>query len=249
MLTDERYSLILTILKEKGIAKTQDLMNALNCSESTIRRDLEYLDKIGKLKRIHGGAKRMYHLHEELSNQEKSLKNIQEKTLIGKYAASLIEKNDCIFLDAGTTTLAMIDFIDNGDITIVTNGILHASLLADRNIQSVLIGGKIKASTKAIVGATSLSQLKDYRFSKAFIGINGIDVEFGCTTPDPEEAAIKSLILKQSALTFALADETKWNKVNFVKVCNIEDVTIISNEIKDSNHLFREKTTILEAKE
>ncbi|MFS0671604.1 DeoR/GlpR family DNA-binding transcription regulator [Ornithinibacillus sp. 179-J 7C1 HS] len=247
MLTDERYSIILKLLNESGIVKTQDLITELNCSESTIRRDLDHLEQAGFLKRIHGGAKRIYRLDEELTTKEKSLKNIQEKTTIGKFSASLLQENDVIFLDAGTTTLSIIDFIKVGNITVVTNGIEHASLLADYGIDTILLGGKIKFSTKAIVGSTSLSELSNYQFDKAFIGINGIDLEFGCTTPDPEEAAIKKLVLKQSSNNYVVADKTKWNKVNFVKVCELEDVTIITDESDIDLTSFKEKTTILEA--
>src|SRR5690606_26530905 len=142
----------------------------------------------------------------------------------------------------------MIPFIKNGNITVVTNGIQHASYLIDQNIETILIGGKIKQSTKAVIGATGLSELRKYRFNKAFLGINGIDTEFGCTTPDPEEAALKTLAQEQSSITYALADHTKWKKVNFVHVFNLEDVTIITNESNEDLTSFHEKTTILEAK-
>lgn len=248
MLTEERHPIIVDMVKRQGIVKTQDLMKALNCSESTIRRDLETLHNEGEIKRIHGGAKRIYQIDEELTVSEKSLKNVQEKSVIGKVATSLIEENDVIFLDAGTTTMAMIDFIEKGNITVVTNGIQHASLLIDKQIKTILIGGRIKQGTKAMVGSTSLTNLQSFRFNKAFLGVNGIDIEFGLTTPDPEEAAIKKIAQQYSSMTYILADHTKWNKVNFVHLFNLEDVTIITNDSKEDLSLFKEKTTILEAK-
>lgn len=247
MLTEERHTIIVDMVNKRGIVKTQELMQALNCSESTIRRDLETLHNDGKIKRIHGGAKRIYQISEELTVREKSLKNVQEKSSIGKMAASLIEENDVIFLDAGTTTLAMIDFINKGNITVVTNGIQQASLLTDKQIETILIGGRIKQGTKAIVGSTSFTNLQSFRFNKAFLGVNGIDIEFGLTTPDPEEATIKKLAQQQSSMTYVLADHTKWKKVNFVHLFDMEDVTIITNNSKEDLSLFKEKTTILEA--
>lgn len=77
------------------------------------------------------------------------------------------------------------------DILVVTNGVMHSQLLADYEIPTILIGGMIKGKTKAIIGAVALKQLKEYRFNKAFLGINGIDKEFGYTTPDIEEAVLK----------------------------------------------------------
>lgn len=249
MLTEERHTSILNLLKQNGIIKTQELMTALQCSESTVRRDLDQLEKTKKLRRIHGGAKRIYRLDDELSNNVKSLKNVQEKEMIGKKAASLIEENDVIFIDAGTTTLAMIPYIESVNITVVTNGIQHASLLTDKNIDTILLGGKIKPTTKAIIGPNSLKELGNYRFNKAFLGINGIDIEYGCTTPDPEEAALKSLATEQASVSYMLADQSKWNKINFVKVCDLEDVTIVTDQAKDNLREFKQRTKILEVEQ
>ncbi|MBY7144623.1 DeoR/GlpR transcriptional regulator [Virgibacillus sp. NKC19-3] len=248
MLTEERHAFILQILKRNGIVKSQDLMNQLECSESTIRRDLRQLEETGDLKRIHGGAKRIYQLDEELPTSEKSFKNIQEKQIIGKRATSLIQENDVIFMDAGTTTLAMVPYLQGKSITVVTNGIQHASLLAEQQIETFLIGGKIKHSTKAIIGSVSLNELKNYRFNRVFLGMNGIDPEFGCTTPDPEEAALKQRAHEQAAVTYLLADQSKWNKVSFAKVCDMEEVTIITNNIPENLQYNKEKATILEAR-
>ncbi|ALV21110.1 MAG: DeoR/GlpR family DNA-binding transcription regulator [Carnobacterium sp.] len=228
MLTEERHNFILVQLKQSGLVKSQDLMTALDCSESTIRRDLALLEEAGELIRIHGGAKRVYHLDEELSATEKTFKNVQEKKAIAELAASFIEENDTIYLDAGTTTIYLIPFLKDKNVRVVTNGIQHASLLADQQTETILLGGKIKATTKAIIGTTSLQQMGDYRFNKCFLGMNGIDVEFGYTTPDSEEAAVKKQAHLHSAKTFVLADQTKFNKVNFVKVCELEDATIVT---------------------
>ncbi|TFJ94329.1 DeoR/GlpR family DNA-binding transcription regulator [Lentibacillus salicampi] len=247
MLTEERHQVILDLLKQDGIVKSQNLMGIIGCSESTIRRDLDQMEEAGELTRIHGGAKRTYHLDEELTTSEKSFKNIQSKESIGQMAANLIETNDVIFIDAGTTTVAMLSYLKHKYITVVTNGIQHASFLADQGIETYLPGGKIKPSTKAIIGSQSLNELKNYRFDKSFLGMNGIDLAFGCTTPDPEEAVLKQIAHQQAAATFLLADQSKWNKVNFAKVCELEDVTIVTDQL--TNHLehYREKTTIMEA--
>src|SRR5699024_9831723 len=141
--------------------------------------------------RIHGVARSTYQLEEELSVSEKSSKNIQEKQTIAKLAASLVKENDVIYIDAGTTTLAMINFLTAKNITVVTNGVAHASLLADKEIQAFLLGGRVKYSTKAVIGTDSLRDLKSYQFNKAFLGTNGIHLEYGYTTPDPDEAALK----------------------------------------------------------
>ncbi|MEI3599446.1 MULTISPECIES: DeoR/GlpR family DNA-binding transcription regulator [unclassified Oceanobacillus] len=249
MLTEERHSFILKQLKENNIVKSQALMNELQCSESTIRRDLSELESKGLLTRIHGGARSTYQLEEELSVSEKSSKNIQEKQTIAKLAASLVKENDVIYIDAGTTTLAMINFLTAKNITVVTNGVAHASLLADKEIQAFLLGGRVKYSTKAVIGTDSLRDLKSYQFNKAFLGTNGIHLEYGYTTPDPDEAALKKTAITQSAMAYMLADDSKWEKVTFSKVGDIEEATIITNRTDRSLTNYQEKTTILEAEQ
>ncbi|HLR60876.1 MAG TPA: DeoR/GlpR family DNA-binding transcription regulator [Lentibacillus sp.] len=247
MLTEERHQVIVDLLKQDGIVKSQHLMDVISCSESTVRRDLDQLEDAGQLIRIHGGAKRTYQLGEELTASEKSFKNTQSKELIGKMAAELVENNDVIFIDAGTTTFAMLPYLRTKQITVVTNGIQHASLLTDQGVETYVPGGKIKPSTKAIIGSQSLNELKNYRFDKTFLGMNGIDLAFGCTTPDPEEAALKQMAYQQAAAGFLLADQSKWNKVNFAKVCELEDVTIVTDTLTDHLQHYQDKTTIMEA--
>ncbi|SFE43821.1 transcriptional regulator, DeoR family [Lentibacillus persicus] len=247
MLTEERHQLILNRLQQEGILKSQQLMDLIGCSESTIRRDLAQLEEDGLLIRIHGGAKRTYQLSEELTASEKTFKNHQSKESIGKLAAGLVENNEVIFIDAGTTTYAMLPYLANKSIAVVTNGIQHASLLTDQGIETYVPGGKIKPSTKAIIGSQTLSELKNYRFDKAFLGMNGIDPAFGCTTPDPEEAALKQIAHQHAASGFLLADQSKWNQVNFAKVCELGDVTIVTDALPDHLEDYQEITTIMEA--
>lgn len=247
MLTEERHQLILDKLKQDHIVKSQDLMAIIGCSESTIRRDLDQMEQSGKLIRIHGGAKRAYQLDAEQTASEKSFKNIQAKDVIGQKASELIKPDDVIYIDAGTTTYAMLPYLADQSVTVVTNGIQHASLLADQGIETFLTGGKIKHATKAMIGSPSLDDLNNYRFDKTFLGMNGIDPAFGCTTPDPEEAALKQMAHKQAAVTFLLADQSKWDKVNFAKVCDLEEVTIITDTLHDHLKHYHDKTTIMEA--
>ncbi|WP_040984662.1 DeoR/GlpR family DNA-binding transcription regulator [Oceanobacillus jeddahense] len=246
MLTDERHQFILRRLNESGVVKSVDLIESLDCSESTIRRDLAYLEEKGLLLRIHGGAKLNATFGAELTYQEKTVKNSQQKKNIGRYAVSLLEENDVIYLDAGTTTLEMIPFLTDSSITVVTNGIAHASMLADRQIEAYLVGGKLKHSTKAMVGAPSQRSLMNYQFTKAFLGVDSIDMTYGCTTPDPEEASMKQLAIERASDTYFLADDSKWNKVSFAKICDFSDVTFITNKISTIHQPYLNHTTILE---
>src|SRR5699024_4282709 len=132
-----------------GIVKVQELVNQLQTSESTIRRDLVILEKEQKLRRVHGGASLIRKRKDEPSMGEKSIENLEEKTSIAKYAASLIEARDCVFLDAGSTVYQMLPYIEAEHITVVTNGLNHLRALLEKGVDTYLLGGFIKPRTEA----------------------------------------------------------------------------------------------------
>lgn len=248
MLTEERQKAILQQLEVKDIIKSQDLMQLLNASESTIRRDLQELEDAGLLLRVHGGAKKKQELSKELNMMEKSFKNIQQKQAIARLAAAEILEEEIIYLDAGSTTFEMIPFLKGKKITVVTNAVQHAATLTEAAIPIILLGGRIKLSTKAILGATALQQLSQLHVNKAFMGTNGLHSEFGYTTPDPEEAAIKQAAFRCSEEVFVLADHSKFNKIAFSKVADLKQATLITDKA-DSESLapYKKKTIVKEA--
>ena len=239
MLTEKRYEIILSLLKEKGLIKVTELMDSTNTSESTIRRDLCTLESKGLLQRIHGGAKSINYTSKELSFKEKSTKNIHEKNILAKYAASLIEDGECIFLDAGTSTYEIIKYLRNKDILVVTTGLNHIDALVDNDIRCYMIGGNVKLNTKA----HAIKCLNKFRFDKCFIGTNGIDLKAGFTTPDCEEASIKSCAIDNSKISFVLADNSKFNEISFVKFSELEKCIIITNKENGINE-YKEITDI-----
>ncbi|OJF97023.1 DeoR/GlpR family DNA-binding transcription regulator [Alkalibacterium sp. 20] len=247
MLTEERHSFILDQLDTKNTITVQELVERLNHSESTIRRDLTTLEDQNKLVRIHGGAKKKRKPVDEPTMDEKTVKYMQEKEKISQLAASLIDEYEVVYLDAGTTTYTMIPYLEGKDITVVTNGVPHASLLIDYNIESILVGGKIKQRTKAIIGSIAERQLEEFNFTKAFMGINGIDLEQGYTTPDVEEAAIKRKAIKQSNQSYILADISKIGDVSFVKVADIDECTLITTKLPEEKKELNEYTRVMEA--
>lgn len=229
MLTEERQKKIIELIEKQSIVKSQELIRLLNASESTIRRDLQELENAGLLKRIHGGARSTQQLSFEANMTEKSLKNVQEKQQIAQVAAEEIENTDVIYIDAGSTTLEMIPYLANKNMTVVTNSVIHAAKLVELEIETIILGGNIKLSTNAVLGSTSLSQLQNFRFNKSFMGMNGVHLKHGYTTPDPEEAALKRLAMEHSEEVFVLVDESKMNQVTFTHVLPIEAATIITN--------------------
>ncbi len=244
LLTEERHEVIIDILKKKGTVKINDLVELTNTSESTIRRDLTFLESIHALKRVHGGATLVKGRFREPSYTEKQVQNTTEKEIIAKYAASLIEEGDCIYLDAGTSTFEMIQFIEKKDVVVVTNGLKHIDALMEKDIPSYILGGKVKAKTKAVIGTDALKNLEKFRFDKCFIGTNGVHVTYGFTTPDSEEAILKEGAMNLSRETFVLADESKFGEVAFVKVSDLKKATIITNAKVEDYERYEEKTKI-----
>lgn len=250
MLTQERHALILEKLEKESVVYLSDLINLLDASESTIRRDLNYLDKAGLLKKVHGGATSLNSKLINTTEFEVEVRqgiNKEEKIAIAKYAASLIKNDDLIYIDSGTTTELMIDFIEAKGATFVTNGIGHAKKLIHKNLTTYILGGELKLTTEAIIGIEAINSLRKYNFTKGFFGANGIDIERGFTTPDIREAMVKEEALKKSKLSFVLADNSKFNEVSSIIFGEISNTSIITTKLEDIR--FKKVTKIVEVDE
>ncbi|BBW96293.1 DeoR/GlpR family DNA-binding transcription regulator [Geobacillus sp. FSL W8-0032] len=245
MLTEERHRLILELLAQKGVIKLQELVDATGASESTIRRDLTQLENEKKLRRVHGGAALLQQKREELSVSEKSLKYIEEKRRIAAYAASLVQKGNCIYLDAGTTTWEMIPHLAGKEVTVVTNGVMHVERLLEHNVTTYLIGGMIKPKTKALIGRGAIESLRQYRFDQCFIGANGVHYDYGYTTPDPEEALVKYTAMQLAQRAYVLADHSKLNESAFAKIADLHEAVLITDQLdEDWQQWYEAKTTV-----
>lgn len=233
-------------LSHDKFVRLDDLVSLLDTSESTVRRDLDELESERKLHRVHGGAELPHSLQEEFTNQQKSIKNIQEKMQVARKAASLISNDDVIFVDAGTTNELLLGYLNQDNLTVLTNSIHHAAKLVDKNIQTIIIGGHVKKSTDASIGAVAYEQIKQLNFDKAFLGINGIDEEF-LTTPDMEEAVIKKTVIKNARKSYIVTDSSKIGRVSFAKVDKIENATIITNQSSGAlMKKIKENTRVIE---
>ena len=246
MLTEKRHSLILSMLEEKGALSLTELVEQLNTSESTIRRDLVTLDRGGWLKKVHGGAIKLDSgvIMTEPNVTDKKRLFSAEKERIAKYAAGLIRKDDFVFIDAGTTTEKMIKFITEKNAVFVTNAFNHAKLLAKHGCKVFLAGGEVKETTEAVVGVSCVEMLKNYNFTKCFLGTNGISNESGFTTHNIDEASVKRTAAQRGYVTYILADHSKFDKTAAVSFADISRACIITDHIK--NESYRSLTIIKE---
>ncbi len=237
MLAEKRRDTILKLLSQKGSVTVQELSDILDTSESTIRRDLTDLDNRGMLTKVFGGAVRAessVSVKEELVSARKEI-HVEEKRIIGEYAAGLIEEDDFVYIDAGTTTAAMIPYIQEKSATYVTNAVSHALELMRRGFHVILIGGEIKATTEALVGGKAYESLSQYHFTKGFMGTNGIDIEFGCTTPDLNESIVKRCAVQHSRQCYILCTRDKFRKVYPVQFAEYESINVITDQMPDSS--------------
>ena len=230
MLAEERFAMILDLLAQKRSATVLELCDALDASESTIRRDLTQLDRQGLLKKVHGGATLVGRtvLADEPPMAAREEQSVEEKRLIARAAAAMITEKDFIFLDAGSTTLALAAALEGPALqaAYVTNGIAHARMP----------GGQVRPITEAITGPETLAALQHYNFTKAFMGANGVSPAEGFTTPDPEEASIKTAALQRARERWFLVDNTKFDMVYSAVIGDIGCGAILTNHCPDPRY-------------
>ena len=236
MIAGQRQKQILKILDSKGSVTLTELVDSLHASESTIRRDLQDMDQKGLLVRVFGGAMSVNDKTDlrEARVAERETINIREKQVIGRYAAALIRPNDFVYIDAGTTTGAMIPYITEYSAVYVTNAVAHGLALARRGFHVNLVGGEIRSATEAIVGNAACEELRSYNFTKSFMGTNGATPEAGFTTPDINEAIIKGVALAQARERFVLCTSEKFRKIAPVRFARFNDARIITDRCPNS---------------
>lgn len=229
MIPYERQQKILEEMN-KGIVYITDLAELLNVSDITVRRDLKELESQGLIKILQGGAATSVDTTRETNFEQRTILYSKEKELIGKLAADLIEENDTVFIDAGSTTLSMIRHLKDMNVSLYTNGLHHLNEATKYNIDITLIGGRLRLDTSAFIGSLSVRNLEMYHFDKCFLGVNGIDLKYGITNAHEQEALLKKKAIQHSNESYILADSSKFNSVSLVKFANLDDVTVITNK-------------------
>lgn len=248
MLTEQRYEIILKLLNEKKSITVAEVKEALDTSESTVRRDFTALHKAGRLIKVFGGAvapEQAVMTHEYTVAQKLEVHR-EEKQLVARYAASLIEPEDFIYLDAGTTTGCMLDHISETRATYVTNAVAHAGRLAAKGFRVLLVGGELKGSTEAVVGNVAAQILRQYHFSKGFFGTNGISRGTGFTTPDPNEAMVKRIAMENCRNSYVLADSSKFSQVSSVTFADFERVTVLTERVPEGYQKYKNVIAVSE---
>lgn len=229
MTKEDRQNSILDSLLKQGSVQVSDLAAQLDVSSVTIRKDLTELEREGKLYRSHGKAILINPFTNNRSVNEKEKLNTEEKRLIGMEAAKLITPDDSIILASGTTIHAFAGQIKpQGKLTVVTAALQATqTLTANDNIDVIQLGGIVRHSSLSVVGKYSEEILEGCSFSKLFLGVDGIDFEYGISTTDIREAELNRVMMHAAQKTIVLADSSKFGRRGFAKISNIEDVDMI----------------------
>ncbi len=180
MLTQQRHEIILKLLREKGSITVTEVQGSSRYIRIYSAKGCPALDKEGRagegFRRHHEELKERVTAYEYSVAEKMGLK-LEEKHRIARYAAGLIQDEDFVYIDAGTTTGDMLKFLQVTRAVFVTNAVAHAQSLAERGFKVFLVGGELKGSTEAVIGNQAMNTLREYHFTKGFFGTNGITKE------------------------------------------------------------------------
>ncbi len=225
----ERHKYILSVLQKEGFVKVVDIAKKLDVTTVTVRKDFKALEKKGLLYRTHGSASPINPHIADKNVKEKEKIRIKEKQLIGIFASRLIEVDDSIIINSGSTICAFAEQIEpRGQLTVVTSSIKATSILGEvEGVQVSQLGGRLRRSSMSVIGSYTLSFLENITCSKVFLGVDGIDPDFGVTTSNIEEAELNRAMMDVALKTIVLCDSSKFGRKGFGKICSVDKIDIV----------------------
>ena len=227
MLTEQRHLAILDELRLTGRVLARELAERLQVSEDTIRRDLRELSARGALQRVHGGA---LPLSPALANlARRSEIALDEKQALGRHAASLVADGQLVFVDGGTSTLAMVRQLSPTlRATVATHSpVIAAALIEHPTVEVLMLGGRLFKHSGVAVGAGVAQAIQALRADCYFLGVTGVDAGFGLSTGDAEEAQVKALLMASAAETVLMASSDKLGKVSPYRVAPLSALSTL----------------------
>lgn len=242
----QRKDEIIRLVSENKIVKANELASIFKVSMETIRRDLADLEKDGIIKRVHGGAMLNLNYSAEPDFSYREVKNFEEKLLIGKKAASLVEDGDAIIIDIGTTTLEFAKFLKGKkNLTVFTNSIKIALELMDESeITVIMLGGVVRKGEGTTSGYWSEDMIDQFYVEKFFLGVGCLTLENGVMDYHIEETNLRRHCIKHARQVIALADYTKFGSKALNQVCPLAQIdTLVTDNKADKKYIrgIREK--------
>jgi DeoR family fructose operon transcriptional repressor len=226
---EERQQAILRRARADGRVDVASLAQDLDVTPETVRRDLTVLQRAGLVRRVHGGAVIIERLGFEPAVSAREAVLTAEKERIAKAALAELPSEGAVIIDAGTTTARFAEALPTDrELTVVVNSPVLAAVLARRaNLNVMMLGGRVRHRTLAVVDDWATSALAGVHADVAFMATNGISVEHGLTTPNPGEAAVKRAMIGAARRTVLLADHTKIGNDYFASFGDLVDVDVL----------------------
>ena len=221
----ERHRRIQELLREHLVVRVSSLSEQMGVSEVTIRRDLEALERRGLLERTHGGAVLTHRMRSEPAYFEAISSNPEEKRQIGEAAAAMAEPGDAVYLNGGTTTLQVFRHLRAPGLKVITNHVGIALEAAEHDAELLLLGGHYRAPSNSVVGPFATEALRRTHATKAFVGVEGVSLSSGLTTPVAAEAEIARVMIEQTrGRVVVVADHSKVGTVADFVIAPLEQV-------------------------
>lgn len=210
-LPPERHEQILELLEQEGAVRVAALAQRFSVAEETIRRDLERLGEAGLLTRTHGGAMRLRDDRQDAPAAVRRVTNARQKRAIALRAADLVEEGDTVALDASSTVLELASALADMPLTVVTNSVDAARVLAGRkHINTTLTGGELDGESVCLLGPIAESTLRQFAFDKVFLSCKAIDPRRGLSEASVAQASLKRWLLDLADRSILLADHSKF---------------------------------------
>lgn len=238
MLAIERRNAILAKLSAEGKVIVSELSLEFDVTEETIRRDLEKLDKEGLAKKTYGGAVVNQSLNIDLPYHVRKRSNVEQKEYIAEKIAGMINDGDYIMLDSSSTAIYVTKYIKNlKNITLITNSVETLIELADKTDWKVLsTGGALKKGALSLVGASAERMIRSFHVDLAVCSAKGLDINMGITDSNEKDSEIKRAIFDSATRKVLAVDSSKFDKISFVRVADIDDVDVIVTDKEPPSH-------------
>lgn len=238
----DRHEYILKKLKEDGKVNILELIDLMEVSGVTIRKDLKLLEDKNLLFRTRGGGSINNPYANERTINEKALINADEKQKIAKVALSLIKANDSISIGSGTTVFELTRYLHpNKNLTVITPALKVGLELSNRpNIEVLQLGGVIRSNSSSVAGSYAERILEEISIGVLFLGVDGIDLDFGFSITNLSEATLNQKMIAMAQTVVIMADSTKFERRGLGKICGFEHVDYIITDDKVSNDLVNQ---------
>jgi DeoR family transcriptional regulator of aga operon len=231
--TRQRRQQIMEMLVQHGNVQVTELVERFGVSAVTIRADLTHIESQGLATRNHGGATLVRTPPQEQAIHEKDTLNLPLKEEIGARAAQLVKPGDNIIIDSGSTTVMLARHLrEHSDVTVMTNGLNVAWELANApGVELLLTGGRLQKHSLSLHGGQAAASLANYSFDTLFLGVDGLDLQFGLTTHHEAEASLNHRMVERARRIVVLTDASKFGRVSLHRIARLDEIhTLITDD-------------------